>query len=107
MRSSQPEFESPLAERFGLHTVRRRVIVAPSMNTFMWHQRITAEHLATLRQRGVEVVSPVVKALACGDTGMGAMATVDDVVAATVEALQEHTKKHDKAVADGKPPFRI
>ena len=104
---SQPGFESPLAERFGLHTVRRALIVAPAMNTFMWNQRVTAEHLATLRQRGVEVVSPVVKMLACGDTGMGAMATVEDVVAAAVGALREYSRKDEQASAQGKPPFEI
>jgi phosphopantothenoylcysteine decarboxylase len=104
---SQPGFESPLAERFGLHTVRRALIVAPAMNTFMWNQRVTAEHLATLRQRGVEVVSPVVKMLACGDTGMGAMATVEDVVAAAVGALREYSRKDEQASAQGKPQFEI
>ena len=104
---SQPGFESPLAERFGLHTVRRAVVVAPAMNTFMWSQRVTAEHLATLRQRGVQVVAPVVKVLACGDTGMGAMATVEDVVAAAVDALREYSRKDELASAQGKPPFEL
>ena len=63
---SQPGFESPLAERFGLHTVRRALIVAPAMNTFMWNQRVTAEHLATLRQRGVDVEN---KACMAGQSG--------------------------------------
>ena len=104
---SQPGFESPLAERFGLHTVRRALIVAPAMNTFMWSQRVTAEHLATLRRRGVQVVAPVVKMLACGDTGMGAMASVEDVVAAAVAALRDYSRKVEQASAQGKPPFEI
>ena len=96
-----------MAERFGLHTVRRAVVVAPAMNTFMWSQRVTAEHLATLRQRGVQVVAPVVKVLACGDMGMGAMATVEDVVAAAVDALREYSRKDELASAQGKPPFEL
>ena len=96
-----------LAERFGLHTVRRALIVAPAMNTFMWNQRVTAEHLATLRRRGVQVVAPVVKMLACGDTGMGAMASVEDVVAAAVAALRDYSRKAEQASAQGKPPFEI
>lgn len=104
---SQPGFESPLAERFGLHTVQRALIVAPAMNTFMWNQRVTAEHLATLRRRGVQVVAPVVKMLACGDTGMGAMASVEDVVAAAVAALRDYSRKDEQASAQGKPPFEI
>ena len=77
------------------------------MNTFMWQQRVTAEHLATLRQRGVQVVSPVVKILACGEQGMGAMATVEDVVAVAADALREYASKDEQAGAAGKPPFEL
>ena len=61
------------------------VVVAPAMNTAMWSHPMTAHHLAALR--GVYVVAPVSKALACGDVGIGALADVDDVAAAARTAL--------------------
>ncbi|KAK3113554.1 hypothetical protein LTR53_009039 [Teratosphaeriaceae sp. CCFEE 6253] len=59
---------------------RKGIIVAPAMNTAMWHHPITAEHLRRLetdwsvRNGGwFDVLRPVEKQLACGDTGSGAM----------------------------------
>ena len=72
-------FAAPLRARYGAHCVSRPVLVAPAMNTFMWHQRITREHVETLEARGVQVVPPIAKKLACGDVGVGAMNEPADV----------------------------
>ncbi len=58
---------------------RKRVVVAPAMNTLMWKHPLTGQHLATLEKWGVEVVPPVEKKLVCGDVGVGAMASVGDI----------------------------
>ncbi|KAJ9464170.1 Phosphopantothenoylcysteine decarboxylase [Diplonema papillatum] len=57
-------------------------LVAPSMNTVMWSQKVTHESLRALLQRGVRIVSPQAKKLACGDVGNGAMADVDQIAEA-------------------------
>eukprot|EP01063_Lacrimia_lanifica_P014137 TRINITY_DN2078_c6_g1_i2.p2 TRINITY_DN2078_c6_g1~~TRINITY_DN2078_c6_g1_i2.p2 ORF type:complete len:233 (+),score=78.04 TRINITY_DN2078_c6_g1_i2:97-795(+) len=62
-------------------------LAAPAMNTVMWDQGITGEHIATLEARGVRLVDPVVKTLACGDVGKGAMAEVATILAAVAAAL--------------------
>lgn len=63
-------------------------IVAPAMNTHMWESPFTARHLATLRELGVEVVDPVAKTLACGDVGVGAMASVGTLADAVRGAVR-------------------
>jgi phosphopantothenoylcysteine decarboxylase len=87
------------------------VVLAPAMNTLMWEHPFTRRHLRSLaadfggahipghfdaeqliaqmndRCRGLRVVPPVSKTLACGDVGVGAMAAVPDVVAAVGEVL--------------------
>jgi phosphopantothenoylcysteine decarboxylase len=84
----------------------RPVVLAPAMNTLMWEHPLTGRHLRQLaadagagevpadvdldglvrwiNERGVRlrVVAPQSKRLACGDVGMGAMAALDDIVAA-------------------------
>jgi phosphopantothenoylcysteine decarboxylase len=84
----------------------RPVVLAPAMNTLMWRHPFTRRHLRSLaadfggahipghfdedqliaqmndRCRGLRVVPPVSKVLACGDEGVGAMAAVADIVAA-------------------------
>jgi len=42
------------------------VLVAPAMNVNMWNHAATQANLATLRQRGVEIIEPGSGYLACG-----------------------------------------
>src|SRR4051812_35204904 len=83
----------------------RPVVLAPAMNTLMWQHPLTARHLRQLAADAtrrtlpdwtaeeliewinsnaakLHVVAPITKQLACGDVGAGAMAEVDDIVAA-------------------------
>eukprot|EP00128_Syssomonas_multiformis_P012375 Colp12_sorted_trinity150504_noHs@13893 len=58
-------------------------VVAPAMNTHMWNHPFTAQHIAAVKTLNIEVIPPIVKTLACGDTGVGAMAeaaTIADYV---------------------------
>ncbi len=59
---------------------RRKVLLAPAMNTVMWHQRSIEQALELLRSRGVEVVEPGSGALACGDEGPGRLAPVAEIL---------------------------
>ncbi len=70
------------------HEDEKPVVVAPAMNTIMWHQRITRSHLAELERRGAVVVPPTTKTLACGDVGTGAMAEVKDIVDLVAACLE-------------------
>jgi phosphopantothenoylcysteine decarboxylase len=60
------------------------LIVAPAMNTLMWTNPWTRRHLDLLEQFLPSgqfcVLSPIVKTLACGEDGLGAMAEVNAIV---------------------------
>ncbi|HLN24722.1 MAG TPA: bifunctional phosphopantothenoylcysteine decarboxylase/phosphopantothenate--cysteine ligase CoaBC [Patescibacteria group bacterium] len=58
------------------------ILVAPTMNVFMWTHPATQANIATLTARGVLQVGPASGDLACGETGDGRMADVLDIVAA-------------------------
>lgn len=56
------------------------ILVAPAMNTAMWAHPVTRKHIAVLEDEWgikaggwIEVLRPMEKELACGDTGTGAM----------------------------------
>ena len=67
------------------------VIVVPAMNTRMWENPRTKAHLADLAGRvNHHVVDPVSKRLACGTTGVGAMADINEIVLAVQNALASH-----------------
>lgn len=65
---------------------RRKIVVAPAMNTCMWKHPITARQIKTLEEDWgghdgwVEVMRPIEKSLACGDVGDGAMVSFDKIV---------------------------
>lgn len=63
------------------------ILVAPSMNVFMWKHPATQANLATVRSRGVLQVGPGSGDLACGETGDGRLAEVPQIVAAVEAAL--------------------
>jgi len=87
------------------------VVLAPAMNTLMWQHPFTRRHLKSIaadfgaahvpmhlddqqliaqindRSKSLRIVSPVVKTLACGDEGIGALASVDTIVAAINDVL--------------------
>jgi phosphopantothenoylcysteine decarboxylase len=88
----------------------RPVVLAPAMNTLMWEHPLTARHLRQLAQdegltppadlslealvgwmnhhgRRLRVVAPVSRILACGDEGVGALAPLEEIVAAIGEML--------------------
>ena len=59
----------------------RPLIFCPAMNTRMWDHPITAQQVATLKSWGHIEIPPISKKLMCGDTGIGAMAEVETIVA--------------------------
>lgn len=75
---------------------RKRIIVAPAMNTAMWRHPITKKQLRVLEEDWgvggkddgwVEVLTPVEKELACGDVGDGAMTEWKDIVSVIEQRL--------------------
>lgn len=61
---------------------RGPTFVAPSMNTAMLEHPATQANLATLSQRGVNIITPGSGTLACGEIGPGRMAEPTEIMAA-------------------------
>ncbi|UNI21272.1 hypothetical protein JDV02_007276 [Purpureocillium takamizusanense] len=76
--------------------VRKKIVVAPAMNTAMWRNPVTAKHVRTLEEDWggsdgwVEVLRPITKGLACKDVGDGAMVEWEDIVAVVEAKLGLH-----------------
>jgi phosphopantothenoylcysteine decarboxylase len=59
------------------------ILLCPAMNTYMWENPFTDKHLQLISTFPyMKVITPMSKTLACGDTGIGAMALVEDIVSA-------------------------
>ncbi|KAF8864999.1 flavoprotein [Acephala macrosclerotiorum] len=83
----------------GTAGARKRIIVAPAMNTAMWRQPVTKRKIRVLEEEwGVEgeksggegwfeLLYPMEKELACGDVGDGAMKDWREIVKVIEERL--------------------
>lgn len=83
-----------IALPYGADRDRKGIMVAPAMNTAMWNHPATAKHMSVLEgewnvKNGgwFEVLRPMEKELACGDTGSGAMKDWKEIVQAIEERL--------------------
>lgn len=63
------------------------VLVAPAMNTTMWHHPATQRNLAQLKADGVFVIDPDEGEMACGTVGPGRLSEPEQIVAAALEIL--------------------
>jgi phosphopantothenoylcysteine decarboxylase/phosphopantothenate--cysteine ligase len=64
-------------------------LVAPAMNVRMWEHPATQTNVATLRERGVELIGPETGELAEGEEGMGRMSEPEAIFACVRELLGE------------------
>ena len=68
---------------------RGPVLCAPAMNVRMWEHPATQANVATLRERGVELIGPDAGELAEGETGLGRMSEPEALFARCRELLGE------------------
>ena len=69
------------------------VLIAPAMNTSMWHHPATQRNLQQLKADGVFVIEPDEGEMACGTVGPGRLSEPERIVAAALEILQSSTKE--------------
>lgn len=74
------------------------IVIAPAMNTDMWGHPHTNDALKTLwgfYGGNLSLVRPVEKKLACGVTGIGAMADIKDIAEAVKRSYDKVVKKEE------------
>lgn len=64
------------------------VLIAPAMNTSMWHHPATQRNLQQLRADGVHIIDPDEGEMACGTVGPGRLSEPEQIVAAALEILR-------------------
>ncbi|ORX49909.1 flavo protein [Hesseltinella vesiculosa] len=65
------------------------ILLAPAMNTNMWHHPFTRKHINEVNAiYKMSVIAPTSKLLACGDVGVGAMAEPKEIAEEVFQALQ-------------------
>jgi phosphopantothenoylcysteine decarboxylase/phosphopantothenate--cysteine ligase len=63
------------------------LVLAPAMNVNMWNHAATRANVKLLRDRGAHIVEPDAGYLACGMTGSGRLAAIDEIAQAVMNAI--------------------
>lgn len=58
----------------------KQIIAAPAMNAEMWNNKATRRNIEKLKEDGIIFAEPKSGALACGETGMGRMAEIEEIL---------------------------
>lgn len=66
---------------------RKKVIIAPAMNKFMWENPAVVENIEKLKKRGNVIIEPEEGELACGEEGKGRMADVDKIYETVISEI--------------------
>jgi phosphopantothenoylcysteine decarboxylase/phosphopantothenate--cysteine ligase len=69
------------------------VLIAPAMNTSMWHHPATQRNLRQLRADGVQIIDPDEGEMACGTVGPGRLSEPERIVAAALEILRTTSRR--------------
>ena len=77
------------------------LVVAPAANNNMIEHFATQNSLEILKKNGALVVEPVLKTLACGDVGKGALASPEVIVEAVIKRLSKPLFAGKKVVITG------
>ena len=56
------------------------MLIAPAMNTRMYENPFVQDNIDKLKKYGYQIIEPKEARLACGDTGKGALADVDEII---------------------------
>lgn len=64
-------------------------LICPSMNHSMWHHPATVENCHRLSARGVHFLGPNEGKQACGESGLGRMLEVDEILDAVCQSRRE------------------
>ena len=75
------------------------VLIAPAMNTSMWHHPATQRNLQQLRADGVFVIEPDEGEMACGTIGPGRLSEPERIVAAALDILENSRKERGSDLA--------
>jgi phosphopantothenoylcysteine decarboxylase/phosphopantothenate--cysteine ligase len=84
------------------------ILIAPAMNTNMYNNPIVQKNIGALKSMGYKFVEPALGRLACGDYGVGKLASPEDIVQEIVDILTNTSTKplKDKRVLVTAGPTR-
>ncbi len=70
-----------------------KILIAPSMNPYMWENIATQDNLKILKKRGIDLIKPNSGIMACGENGTGRLPETNEIYSFTKSYLLEKDGK--------------
>ena len=70
-----------------------KILIAPSMNPYMWENIATQDNLKILKKRGIDLIKPNSGIMACGESGTGRLPEINEIYSFTKNYLLEKKGK--------------
>lgn len=70
-----------------------KILIAPSMNPYMWENKATQNNLEILKLRGIDVINPNTGMMACGENGTGRLPEINEIYSSTKAYLLDKKRE--------------
>ncbi len=77
-----------------------KILIAPSMNPFMWENKATQDNLKILKLRDINLINPNSGIMACGENGTGRLPEINEIYSFTKNYLLKEEKKNHIGIKD-------
>lgn len=74
------------------------VIFAPAMNAQMYLNPETQKNILKLKRKGFEIIEPETGELACGDEGIGRLASIDEIIKSVISEVNRKNDLKGKTI---------
>jgi phosphopantothenoylcysteine decarboxylase/phosphopantothenate--cysteine ligase len=81
------------------------LLIAPAMNVEMWQNAATQRNLTQIIADGIQVLGPAAGDQACGETGLGRMLEVPEIMHEIIASFQAKTLKGKRVLITAGPTF--
>ncbi len=84
-------------------SMRAPILLAPAMNPTMYLNPFVQRNLSLLKKNNIEIIEPGVGEVACGESGQGRLAAVEDIVERVIQKLRRESslQKHNIIITAG------
>ncbi|MBP7709631.1 MAG: bifunctional phosphopantothenoylcysteine decarboxylase/phosphopantothenate--cysteine ligase CoaBC [Rickettsiales bacterium] len=76
----------------------KKIILAPAMNEKMWENKATQKNLSTALETGITMVEPETDILACGEFGVGKMASPEKICEKICDFFENQNRLKGKKI---------
>ena len=77
-----------------------KILIAPSMNPYMWENEATQNNIKILKERGINFIEPNSGEMACGESGTGRLPEINEIFVFTKKLLTKTNETKNNGITN-------